>query len=292
MKRTRPTDIKALLLERDIRPSRVLGQNFLIDENILNILLDSAHIADTDQVLEIGPGLGVLTEPLLARAGRLLAIEKDPRLAAYIRETFASNPRFSLIEADALELDLPGLLKEHRITHVISNLPYSAGTRILLTLFDAPERPWRVVVTLQLDVAERLIAMPGSRTYGVASILAQLHYEVRIRKIVRPTCFYPVPEVRSAIIECYRRSEPLPALHSKPHFDELVKWCFSQRRKQMGRILQHAPETVVPSGADREVLLTAAEIAPEQRPESVPIVHWIALSNALRLIFPREMVII
>lgn len=282
MKRTSPSDIRALLAERDIRPSRVLGQNFLIDENILHILLDSAHLAESDQVLEIGPGLGVVTEFLLAQAGRVVAIEKDPRLAAYIREAFADRPHLTLIEADALQLDLHALLEEHRITHVVSNLPYSAGTRILLTLFEAPLRPWRLVVTLQEEVAERLIAPPGSRVYGVASIHAQLYYDVRIRKIVRPTCFYPAPEVRSAILECYRRAEPLATVVDKPHFNELIKWCFSQRRKQIGRILSNAPKTLVPGRVPVDSLLADAGLAFEQRPASIPIPAWASLSNGIQ----------
>lgn len=281
MKRTRPSEIKALLAERDILPSRVLGQNFLVDENILRIILASAHLNDSDRVLEIGPGLGVLTEHLVAQAYRVIAIEKDPRLAAYLREIFAAQPALELIEGDALEQALPDLLKRERITHVISNLPYSSGTRMLVEMMDAEYRPLRIVVMLQSDVAERLVARPGSKAYGIISILAQMFYDVVLRKTVSPSCFHPPPEVRSALVECYRLSEARVRLTSPAHFRELVKWCFSQRRKQLGTILQRAPNRVVPSDTPLDQLWAALDLAPTQRPESLSVQAWGALSNQL-----------
>ncbi len=279
MKLTRPSDVKNILAERDIQPNRLLGQNFLVDENILNIILDSAHLAESDVVLEIGPGLGVLTEHLVARAKRVIAIEKDARLAAWLREQFGTCPAFELIEDDALNQSLPLMLKDEGITHVISNLPYSSGTRILLELIDAEHRPLRMVVMLQTDVGERLAAAHGSKAYGVAGIHAQMHYDVVLRKTVSRTCFYPPPEVRSAIIEFYRRSEPQAALKNAEHFKALVKWCFSQRRKQMGRLLLNAPPNIVPVGANALDILPRIGVRPDQRPESVPVAVWGELAN-------------
>ncbi len=282
MKRTRPSEVRTLLTERQIIPSRVLGQNFLIDQNILNIILASAHLNEDDHVLEIGPGLGVLTEHLI-RAGRhVTAIEKDPRLAAYLREAFAHCPDLQLIEADALESDLPGLVQRHGITHVISNLPYSSGTRMLVELIDCPDRPLRFVVMLQSDVAERLVAQPGSKAYGLLSIHAQLHYDVVIRKHVSPSCFYPPPEVRSALVELYRRDRPMIDLRDEPHFRELVKWSFSQRRKQLGTILQKAPRQVVPDSHTVSHQLAELNIASSLRPEQISIIDWGRLSNKLQ----------
>jgi len=281
MKRTRPSEIKTLLAGRDIRPSRVLGQNFLIDENILHIILESAHLAGGDTVLEIGPGLGVLTEPLLARAGRVIAIEKDPRLAAYLRDAFETTPNLTLIEADALEQDLQGLLQRESISHVISNLPYSSGTRMLMELMESQARPLRIVVMLQLDVAERLTAEPGKKVYGIASIFAQLYYDVVLRKVVAPTCFYPPPDVRSAIVEFYRRATPLAEPQHPFQFRELVKWCFSQRRKQLGRILHDAPPRILPRKKGLDAALADVALQPDQRPESVTVAQWVLLSNRL-----------
>ncbi len=281
MKRTRPSEIKRILAELDIQPSRVLGQNFLADENILHIILDSAHLAQRDVVLEIGPGLGVLTEHLVRLSQHVIAIEKDPRLAAHLRDTFHNTPAFHLIEGDALQQALPQLVEREGVTHVISNLPYASGTRILMELIDADKRPLRMVLMLQSDVAERLVAAHGSKAYGLASIHAQMYYDVVIRKIVSPSCFYPPPDVRSAIVEFYRRSEPQVALRNTTHFNGLVKWCFSQRRKQIGRLLLNAPAPLVASGLDLADLPKDIGIRPDQRPESVPVSAWGHLSNHL-----------
>jgi len=268
-----------LLASRDIRPSRVLGQNFLVDGNILQIILESAHVAEDDTVLEIGPGLGVLTEPLLARAGRVIAIEKDPRLAAYLREAFETTPHLTLIEGDAMEQDLSGLLQREAVTHVISNLPYSAGTRILMELIESEARPLRIVVMLQQDVADRLTASPGNKAYGIAGIFAQLHYDVVLRKIVAPTCFYPPPDVRSALVEFYRRAAPVEPVHDLIQFREVVKWCFSQRRKQLGRILHDAPLRIIPRKRETDAALDDVGLRPDQRPESVTVAEWVRLAN-------------
>jgi 16S rRNA (adenine1518-N6/adenine1519-N6)-dimethyltransferase len=281
MKRTRPSDIKQVLAERAIQPSRVLGQNFLVDENILNIIMESAHIDAQDIVLEIGPGLGVLTEALVADARRVIAIEKDPRLAAYVRETFGHLPNFHLIEDDALKQNLPQLLADEEISHVISNLPYSSGTRILMELIEAPARPLRVVVMLQTDVAERMVAPMGGKDYGLLSIHAQRRYDVLIRKTVSPSCFYPPPEVKSAIVELYRLDQPLGGEVDDRHFAALIKWCFSQRRKQIGRILTDAPGTVRSRKQDVLEVLAMAGLQPDQRPEAIDILHWCALSRAI-----------
>ncbi len=281
MKRTRPSEIKALLSELDLRPSRTLGQNFLVDENILNIILDSARVTSSDRVLEIGPGLGTLTEPLLERAGHVIAIEKDPRLAAYIRDTFGSHDHFELIEADALDLNLPDLLRERQISQLVSNLPYSAGTRILMELFDVPARPRRMVVTLQLDVGERLAAQPGTKEYGIASIMAQLYYDVCIRKVISPTCFYPPPDVRSAIVELFRKDEPAAPISDNDYLRGLLRWCFSRRRKQMGSILDEAPAHLRGDGRSWARRVQASGLDLRRRPETLSPVEWILLANHL-----------
>lgn len=281
MKRTRPSEVKQLLADRDIIPSRVLGQNFLIDLNILTIILESAHLNEDDHVLEIGPGLGVLTEHLIRAVRDVTAIEKDPRLAAYLRDAFAHHPALHLIEGDALEADLPGLVQQRGITHVISNLPYSSGTRMLVELVDCAYRPLRFVVMLQSDVAERLVAQPGSKAYGLLSIHAQLHYDVVIRKHVSPSCFYPPPEVRSALVELYRRDTPGADLDEESHFRELIKWCFSQRRKQLGTLLQKAPRSIVADPEQTLPLLETLSIPASLRPEQIPIPDWGRISNAL-----------
>jgi len=266
MNLTSPKNVTELLASLNFRPSKTLGQNFLIDGNILRIMLDTAEVGPEDQVLEVGPGLGVVTEGLLARAKRVVAIELDKRLYAYLREKFAGQKNLELIPGDALDSDFNALMKSG-INKVASNLPYGAGSRILVELFESSPAPSRMAVTVQLEVADRLAARPGTKAFGLLSVLAQLDYEIEVRKIVSPTCFYPAPQVKSAIVSLVRRSVPRK-VRDRAVFKELVKKAFSQRRKQIGTILR---------GANFE----AAGINPASRPEELYVEDWCRLASAL-----------
>lgn len=261
---TRPSEVRALLERLAFKPSRILGQNFLVDANILRILIEAAEISTRDHVLEIGPGLGALTGPLIERAGRVTAIEKDDVLFAHLRETLGHAPNLTLIHADALECDLRRLL-QNGINKVAANLPYSIGTRALVEVCRAPARPERLVVTVQREVAERMAAEPGSRNYGVLSVFVQLDYRVEVRKRVAPTCFWPPPNVESAIVVLERRERPAPVADEQ-RFESLVKHCFEHRRKQMGSLVRHVEA------------LARAGIDPRRRPETLSVMEWIHLA--------------
>jgi 16S rRNA (adenine1518-N6/adenine1519-N6)-dimethyltransferase len=263
-----PSSVRALLTQLNFQPSRVLGQNFLIDGNILRILVDAADPTPAETVLEIGPGLGVLTEALLARAGRVIAIEKDARLHAWLTQRFAAEPRLDLRLGDALRADLPALFAGG-VNKLAANLPYSVGSRILMDCFMAARGPSRIVVTVQKEVADRLAAAPGGSDYGLLSVWAQVRYHVRLHKVIPRTCFLPAPEVTSAIVTLDRKAEdPLPAELARG-FADLVKRAFSQRRKQLGGLLKN-PDACV-----------AAGIAPSARPEELAVADWIRLAAAL-----------
>jgi 16S rRNA (adenine1518-N6/adenine1519-N6)-dimethyltransferase len=280
MKVTRPSELKALLADRGIHPSKALGQNFLVDENLARIILDIARIGEEDGVLEIGPGAGVLTEGLLQRARRVVAIEKDRRLAAWLRERLGADPRLTLIEADALETDLDAWLADG-LTRVVSNLPYSVGTRILVNLIHAKYAPERITVTLQSDVGARLTAPPGVSTYGLLSVWAQQRYVIRVEKNISSTCFYPVPDVQSAVISLWRRSDRPVVPHCEQAYLELTRFCFSHRRKQMGKLLQMGPPGR--SVDERTALraLKAIGFDGRVRPGEIGADAWVCLSNAL-----------
>lgn len=266
MNLTRPTEVRALLERLDFKPSRVLGQNFLIDGNILRIMLDAAELKPGDAVLEIGPGLGVLTGPLLERAGRVVAVEKDDVLATHLRQTLGGIPKFTLHHADALDLDLAGLLADG-LHKVVANLPYSVGTRILVELCQAPARPERMVVTVQREVADRMVAAPGKKDYGVLSVLLQLDYAVSLHKTVPRGCFFPVPQVESAIVLLQRQPRaPYPA--DPARYRSLVKRCFEHRRKQLGSLIRN------------DAAIAQAGLDPHQRPETIPVEGWVRLSDA------------
>lgn len=265
---TSPTEVRALLAQMDFRPSRTLGQNFLIDGNILRIALDLADLRPADRVLEIGPGLGVLTGPLLEKAGGVVAIEKDDILYARLAREMGDHPRLRLLHADAMAVDLPGLLADGT-NKVVANLPYSVGSRLLVEIAQAPARPERMVVTVQREVADRMAAGPGARDFGVLSLLLQLDYEIALRKRVSRSCFFPAPQIESALVELRRRPARIAGLTDERVYAELVKDCFAHRRKQLGSILR------------QPAALAAAGIEAARRPETLALPEWIALANAV-----------
>lgn len=272
-KLTRPSDVAVLLQAHGIRPNKVLGQNFLIDQNILGIILDAAELSPGDVVLEIGPGLGVLTGPLLARAGRVVAVEKDQALYRLLCGRFAGETRLDLMHADIMDVPLPGLLARG-VTKVVANLPYSVGTRILVDLFEQPVAPRQYVVTVQKEVADRLAAKPGSDDYGLLALLAQLDHDVRVHKVVSPGCFFPPPQIKSAVVVIRRLPRPRVEIADRRRFKALIKHAFSQRRKQIATILHGFT-------ADPRDALGAVGLDPRERPENIPLSVWGALANRL-----------
>jgi len=275
MKLTRPSDVRALLATMDFHPSRVLGQNFLIDANILNILLNAAELTHHDVVLEVGPGLGVLTEGLLERAGRVVAVEKDGRLFQWLEKKFADFPNLGIIHSDILNIELPVLLMQG-VNKCVANLPYSIASRFLVDLIGAARAPERIVVTVQFEVAERFVAEPGTHDYGLISVLAQLDYEVAIHKKISPTCFWPPPAVTSAILVMVRRQTPLTPIDDRAALLQLLKRCFSKRRKQLASILRNEP-------ANAEQLLAELGVPPVARPENLSPIDWARLSQRLAI---------
>lgn len=239
------SEIKQILAAGGIQLTKSLGQNFLHDANQLRRMAQAAELSRLDKVLEIGPGLGPLTELLLERAGEVLAIEKDARLLQVLRERFGARtgmsglptPLLQLIHDDALEY----LRRERRdwsTWKLVSNLPYSVASPILVELARNPRGPQRMVVTLQLEVARRLRARPGDADYGLLTLLVQLDYEPLGWFKIPASCFFPEPEVDSACVWLARRPEPAlpPALRET--FVRIVKRSFSQRRKMMLKLLK------------------------------------------------------
>lgn len=234
-----PSHVRALAERLGLQPSRVLGQNFLTDGNILRIILDAAELAGDEHVLEVGPGLGVLTVELVRRADHVTAIEKDERLTAYLGTCFAENSRLTLIQGDVLDCDwtTPAF---RSVSKVVSNLPYSVASRFLVDLARLADPPARVVITVQREVAQRLTAGPG-RDFGLLSLETQLAYEARDIKTVSPTCFWPRPEVRSSVVVMTRRSDRLPP-PERAVVSRLAQRAFTQRRKQLGSSLARGEE--------------------------------------------------
>jgi 16S rRNA (adenine1518-N6/adenine1519-N6)-dimethyltransferase len=259
-----PTEVRQLLAELGLRPSKVLGQNFLTDQNIRDIVIREADIRPDETVLEIGPGLGALTGELIKRARRLVVIEKDKRLCAFLRSRY---PGLELVEGDATQTELlAGNFK------VVSNLPYSISTPILERLVEGESKPRLMVFMVQREVAQRLAATPRHKDYGALTLFTQLHYHVTISHIVSARCFFPAPMVESAIIVLDRR-DPRVKLRPGAPFHEIVRQGFGQRRKMLRKLLAERP------GLERAFAATG--IAPTARAEELSLEDWIRLANEL-----------
>jgi 16S rRNA (adenine1518-N6/adenine1519-N6)-dimethyltransferase len=269
------SEMRELLGARDIQLTKSLGQNFLHDQNQLRRIASAGEITKKDRVLEIGPGLGPLTELLLAEAGHVLAIEKDARLVTVLRERFATAPNLELVHADALDVARDHA-RDWSDWKLIANLPYSVASPILIELAQNPRRPERLVATLQLEVARRLMARSGDDDYGLLTLLIQLRYEPReIYKIPRG-CFFPEPDVNSACIVLLRRDAPLLDEAVHPQFERIVKSALSQRRKKMIKLLKGQwPEESI-ARAIAELGLPA-----DVRGEKLSLEQFVALTKSL-----------
>lgn len=278
MKPTSPTAVKGWCIANSFHPDRKLGQNFLIDGNIRDLIVASVGITEQASVLEIGPGLGALTEGLLYQGAQVVAVEKDRRLVEWLQAQYAQPSALKVIQGDALRLDLDQFLLEHNFVACVSNLPYSTGTRILLNLALHPYAPPLFVVMLQQEVAERCLAGPGSAERGQLGVWLQLDYAVSLVKEVAPACFWPRPEIRSAVMRLKRREERVTEAVREYYF-KLSKHAFTQRRKQMGTIMRRAPDTLARSGSDVERIFAAAGVELAERPENLSNVAWLQLAK-------------
>ncbi len=280
MKPTRPSEVHTLLAELRFRPLKSLGQNFLIDANILAIMLDTAAITPEDEILEVGTGLGVLTEPMAEKARRIITVEKDRRLCDFLKKRLKHFQNVELICADMLSLDHETLLASG-ITQVVANLPYSVGSAILVNLLHAKLPPRRMTLTLQLEVARRLVATAGHKEFGLLSLWSQLIYDVSIRKIINSSCFYPVPNVQSAILRMVRKEPAECNPSERKFFVALTKFAFSQRRKQLGTVLRAAPVPWNLTPDRVQAVFKTLELDPRSRPEALSVVEWRRLAQAL-----------
>jgi 16S rRNA (adenine1518-N6/adenine1519-N6)-dimethyltransferase len=268
-------------VSRSEPPSAIkrLGQNFLIDPNIVRKILAAAELGPHDSVLEIGPGRGILTESLCHASGRVTAIEIDPRLHAQLSERQAALPNVTLVLGDAMTYPLQNLPIG---TVVVANLPYYISTPLLFRLLDHRDRFPRLVLMLQDEVANRLIAKPGSRDYGILSVLAQYVAGTAKAFKVSANCFRPRPEVGSAVVVLRIKKERELSPEDEPALTQLVKAAFAHRRKTLVNSLRD--EGYDPQSA-LEALRTL-ELAPTIRAETLPVSQFIELSRRVR--FPHR----
>lgn len=278
------SEMRQLLLERDLQLTKSLGQNFLHDGNQLRRIVHAAALSPQDRILEIGPGLGPLTELLLTCAGEVLAIEKDARLVRILAERFQSEldvktaigkPRLQLVEADALRY-LESQKRDWAGWKLVANLPYTVASPILVELAQANSGPDRLVATLQLEVARRLMAQAADPDYGVLTLLVQLEYEPHEWFKIPSGCFFPEPEVESACVVLVRKQPAVLTVDQRRTFIRLVKRSFSQRRKMMFKLLK--AEWPVPR---LESAFAAAAVSQTIRAEDVSLEQFVTLTRSL-----------
>ena len=232
----RKTDLLAILERLDLHPSRTLGQNFLVDENCLEALVQAANPLAGETVLEIGPGTGVLTERLLASGCQVTAIEFDSRLYSFLQEKFLGEKRLRLIHADACRVDYAELFSIETPFRVIANLPYSCTSPLLAKLADLVHSPTSLHVLLQLEMAERLTANVGTKEYGSLTARLAIRYASSIVRRVPHGVFFPPPEIDSAFLQMTRLPQETTREVLK-RTDALINAAFAQRRKQARRLL-------------------------------------------------------
>lgn len=263
------------LLERlEIHPSTRLGQNFLIDPNLRDALVRDAEPQPGETIVEVGPGAGAITEPLLDAGAHVLAIELDRRLCQFLRERFGDRANFSLIEADACRVDYAELLKDTPY-RLIANLPYSAGTVLLGKLLATARPPADVFVLLQREVADRLLAKPGTKAYGSLSVRSQQVYRGRQLRLIPGRVFFPEPDVTSSHLHLAVLDE-IPSVPRREALSRLARVAFGQRRKKLLGVLRKN----LPTG-DWAAQFQAQGISEDARAETLTPAQFLQLATVL-----------
>jgi 16S rRNA (adenine1518-N6/adenine1519-N6)-dimethyltransferase len=273
-----PTDVRGLLAAHDLRPSRALGQNFLADPNTARRIVRLAGVRPGDRVLEIGPGVGSLTVALaeaVSPGGEVVALELDRHLLPALGEVVTGLPQVRVVQGDALTVDYGALLGEAEPWTMVSNLPYNVATPLLARLLEEVPSLATLSVMVQKEVAERLVARPGTPGCGAISVKVAYHATASIVGLVPPTVFVPRPKVDSAIARFERRLAPPVDVPSADGLFTLARAGFGQRRKTLRQALKPM------LGQRAEEMLTAAGIAPMARAETLTLEEWAALAGAV-----------
>jgi 16S rRNA (adenine1518-N6/adenine1519-N6)-dimethyltransferase len=265
---TSPTRVRELLQRHGLRPDRAFGQNFLVDANALQSIIEAAELQG-ETVVEFGPGLGVLTLELARHAAQVISVELDSRLMPALHETLAGQPNVQLLNEDALEFDYsllpPGAL-------LVANLPYNVATPLIMAALESGSVK-RLVVMVQKEVAQRIVAAPGQTGFGAFSLLISYHASARIVRDVAPGCFFPSPEITSSIVRLDVRSGVRP----DPQLFALIHDAFRHRRKTLKKNLQMAGRDTAATAAALERL----QLAPQVRAEELSLEQFRSLHKEL-----------
>lgn len=271
-----PSQTTELLGKLGHHPNKKLGQNFLIDGNIVRKSIELAALVEKDAVVEVGPGLGTLSQAILSTGSELWAVEQDPRLSAHLRETLVPvSPTFHLTEGDCLDFPLAGLPDARTSRYkIVANLPYAVSTPWMEAVLSGP-LPECMVLMLQKEAADRYASMHGSKNFGAISIFLQSAFAIQGKHQVSAACFCPAPKVDSTLLWLQRKPDPIS-------FSEKARGCvrriFTQRRKQLGALCRKDAEPEAQAWFND---LLEQGVSETVRPEEVPLKHWQALAKAI-----------
>lgn len=277
-----PQETIAILQKYQFNFQKKFGQNFLIDMHVLEKIMDAADVGSEDCVLEIGPGIGTMTQMLAERARRVIAVEIDNNLIPILQDTLQAYDNVKIIHNDILKLDLKQLVCEEndgKPIKVVANLPYYITTPIIMGLFEADVPLDSITVMVQKEVADRMKSGPGSKDYGALSLAVQYYSEPELAANVPPNCFIPRPNVGSAVICLHRHTKPPVEVKDEKLMFRLIRASFNQRRKTMLNSLNNSPELSFGKeqiGAALESIGLKSNI----RGEALTLEQFAALSNA------------
>ena len=267
------SDLKDMMEKHDLRPSKSLGQNFVVDPNTILKIIRAANIEKGEQILEIGPGLGSLTSQLSVTS-KVVAIELDRYLVPALEEVldhFGKRENVEIVQEDAMKIDWQEFFAQRQgVWKMVANLPYNIATPLLVTLLENAPEIQAIYVMVQLEVGERFAASPKSKAYGIPSVKAQYWAETKVLGKVSPNVFLPVPKVDSAILQIIRK--PSPPEVNYANFSRLIQTAFQHRRKMIRKSLN----TLVPLAN-----FSIAEVSPQARPEELSVTDWVKLAKTL-----------
>lgn len=278
-----PQNTIDVLQKHNFHIQKKYGQNFLIDPNVLKRIVEAAEISTEDCVLEIGPGLGTMTQYLAELAGRVVAVEIDKNLIPILEETLAGYDNVRLINADILKVDINRIVEEEnrgRPVKVVANLPYYITTPIIMGLFESHAPIQSITVMVQKEVADRMQVGPGTKDYGALSLAVQYYAKPEIVANVPPNCFIPRPNVGSAVIRLTRHREPPVQVENEAGFFALIRAAFNQRRKTLVNALGNASEIDV-TKEDAAEALERLGLPPAVRGEALTLEQFARLSGCL-----------
>ncbi|ARK24948.1 16S rRNA (adenine(1518)-N(6)/adenine(1519)-N(6))-dimethyltransferase [Sporosarcina sp. P37] len=280
-----PMRTKEILQKHGFSFKKSLGQNFLVDSNVLHNIVSCAAITKDTGVIEVGPGIGALTEHLARQAGKVVAFEIDGRLLPVLEDTMSPYPNVTVLHQDVLKADLHGVIEEQFADYedvvVVANLPYYITTPIIMKFLMERARVKQLVIMMQKEVADRITASPGTKAYGSLSIAVQYYMDAEVSMIVPKTVFIPQPNVESAVLSLTRREEAYAAVADEDFLFTVTQGSFLHRRKTLWNNLQAS----LAEGKEKKDLIqqafNQAGIDPSRRGETLSIPEFIELANAL-----------